>query len=755
MSLFSSILEATTAEPGPHFVAQGFAILALLVLAGILTARVLLREGEPAEADPARDHKTLLVGLAWGTGVIPTVALVAHLFLGLPVSRTLLVACALLNGAVSGAFLLRRHGELPAWRALLAPAHLRSHLGSLLPILAAALAVAALYALKHDSTLFFEACTNRSVAIAAGWDFTDQSLLYSVQGDTRLGNTGVMAAFAVLFYRFSERALSALCGALLALGGYVLGASLSGRPAWGWAAALILSLSPGVAAMPGVDANLLTMAFSTPLFACLTARRGGWGAAGAFFGLVVLMRHVMLPALPAMLALAALRSRSLRAVGSFALVFFVMTLPMHVHHYLAMESVLAFETNRQFPALGYSFFGLDFEWRGLLNWPLHEQLVRTPHNPFPMLVGWPVHLAANLGLLGFGAMLLGFVAIWRRSATQGLFWLLWSAPIYALLMLQEAWDYPNKMGVIIVLFGAFTAWIVAGARFVLERPRAGIPILAGLALATHLAAGAAATWQVPEDTRYYSLGYVQSPRGHARDEPHQVRHAAQLAADIGLLPGPARWARYGPLFERSKLSDLDCADDKRWGSPTGPPAWGLCEIPDRGAPVTIELDLSEPPYDRGVPVRLSDKPPHVDLSELRAHAPDGVHLEVAHVYGVETPWSSRPVTLLAGVADVTGLVVSFKESPWWAVTGSPRPTERQRDNDLRCYALARLLKAMSRCVPDAVEELASPVIRLRVPSGGLTIGLEVNLVANNMVLRKGTVSREGVKLSAPFAWWHN
>ncbi len=752
------MLDATPREPNQLFVLEGLLLLALLLFVGLLSARAFFREPGAGADDADHEIKTLLVALGWSTGIIPTAALALHLFAGLPVSRTLLLLCALLNGAISGAALLRRRpGDSPL-KVLLGLRATRAGLRRLLPVLLGAAVVGAVFALKYDPTYFHGACINRSVAIAAGWDYHGAELLRSNEGDVRIGNTGVLAAFAVLFFGYSERALAAVCGALFALGGYVLGAGVGKGPAWGWGAMALLALNPCVASIPGVDSNVLALAFSTPLLAYLHTDRARWGVAGAFFGLVVLIRHIMLPALPALVLLAWLRTRRPRAVGAFFAVFFAVTLPMHVRHVLALGCLLCFESNTQFPSMSYDLLGFELRWQGLLNWPLHDHVVRTPHNPFPMLVAWPLHLAANLGLVAFSAMALGFVTTWRASAARASFWLLWSAPVLAGLMIQEAWDYPNKMGALIVVFGAFAAWTVEGVSFVLRRPYLGVSALAVAVVLSQLGVEAVRDWSVPQDARYYSIEYVRPPRGYAEEEPRQVEHAARRATQVGLLPDAGRWTPYGPLFHRANLSDLLCSEDKRWDSGAGPMAWGLCGLPELGPPVTVEIDLSKPPYGDTAKVRLSAEPPDVDLSGLTDPDPDDNGSPVAFVHGIKTPWGTRPVTVWGMVADVSVLYVSFQQDPRWELAtggGRGQGDQQSRDDETRCYALVTLGNVGGRCTPAIVKELTSPVLRLRLPSGGLTLGVEVNIVADHLQIRKGIVSERGVELSKPFVWWHN
>lgn len=50
---------------------------------------------------------------------------------------------------------------------------------------------------------------------------------------------------------------------------------------------------------------------------------------------------------------------------------------------------------------------------------------------------------------------------------------------------------------------------------------------------------------------------------------------------------------------------------------------------------------------------------------------------------------------------------------------------------------------------------ASPIVRVRLPAGGVTVAANVNDVAHLAFLWRGTVGRDGVTLQAPVELWHN
>ena len=492
------------------FVTLPLATLALAV-SGWLVALALLPRLPHATATEA-DLRTVLLALGWGFGLTPTWAFFVHALSGPPVTPAWLLALAALQGWLAVEVLLRsgrvaRFGpellDLPRLRAVF-----RNH-GALL---AGALAVGLLYFLKHESSVSPSSCIGEAAICAVGHGSPGQDVLRDNIGDARLGNSGVLSGFLALYGDAGFRVLYALVGVLLALGGALLGQRTGGAKqrtgdslqragtarVWAWAGLLFLPLNPYVASIPLLDENLLTLAWSVVLLPLLFGPPRGqshgdgapiqavpWTAVGALFGLVVAMRHPMLVCLPALLLLAwtdavPVRLR-LQRVGRLLLGVTLLTAVENLHHLLALGSLLRFEHNTQYPPLPYSLFGVPFVWEGMVNWPLHDTLIRTPHNPFPTFALWPLWLADHLGLLLTATLPLGVWALWQRAPREAAFWLLWWLPVHAGLSLQEAWDYPNKMGILVIVFAPFLVWSLHGLRLVVSHPRQAVPALLVLA----------------------------------------------------------------------------------------------------------------------------------------------------------------------------------------------------------------------------------------------------------------------------------
>jgi len=727
---------------------------AVLLVPGILTAALLKgrREGArrsgTAPGSAATEHTAhqALTAIGWGAGIVPTLAFFISLLTPLHLSFGLILAVGLVHSAFSAALLMREGGKQRVLEEL-DPRRWRAACGRpAAQVIGAALAVGLLYFLKYDRSLAFnESCIYTTALTATGHVNPELRLLVENIQDARLGNTGVLAGFVALFGQLGFRILYGVCGVLLALGGWSLGWVSSGRNSWAWLGLLLLPLNPSVAGIPLLDENLLTLTFAGAGLPLLL-HRPRWFAAGALIALAVTMRHVMILAFPATLLIVWSSEQRWKALGRYTGAFFLFTLPENLHHIMAPDigSLLRFESNPQYPSFPYEIFGIQMHWNGLLNWPFHDTIVRTPGNPFPTFVRWPLWIADHLGLVLFALLLIGFVTVWKsaRGRAFAMFWLLWWLPVQLSLAVQEAWDVPNKMGVIVIVFAAFVAWIVHGARWVREQPLPGLVALGTLVVLGIGASAGVKTWRPPVDERYYTV-YP----GERKEFPARVEDKAERLTDIGLLPDFAQLNRFGTFLSLRKISeiwpDLGApkveAERRAWG-------WFPSETPPPGPPVIVELDLRRPLYGRTDFLTLlhDDREPDIDLVAVP---------EMARLSGLTVEWDGKPIMLYTTRSNDVSLLQLFFVDPTELELERPFADP---DAIEQCK-LFSLLGGMEGECGDPIELNAEPrrVLRIRMPAGGLSVATTVNRSAQKVLLWKAVVTPQSLKVQEAFEPWHN
>ncbi len=752
--------------------------LVVLIVPGALFAGWLapaLATIDPARPDgsasPRAGLVAVLLTLGWGIGAVSTVAFYAYLFGGWHVSRTTMALTALAHVALVVGV---------RWRSVPAGGRLRA----LLPIdlVAAAwrrhwlvLVISALvglvYFLRHDGSLATFSCIYGTTGIATSPIAGGETLLHVNVDDARLGNTAVLSGLVALFLPYSgDRVLYGLCGILLALGGWLLGWQTGRRAGWGWLGLIALALNPYLLSVPLIDENVLSLSFSAVALPLLLLARPPWLVTGLCFGLVLCMRHVLVLSVPALLWLAWTAGSAnqgasaaggrrgawlgrLAPVGWLCLGLLLATFVEHLHHLLSLGSLLRFESNPQFPKLPYSFLGLSFHWEGMLGWPFYDTVVRTPHNPLPMIVTWPLAVAVHLGAVGFALALAGTVAVFTWSRRVAVFWLLYVAPVAFMLAVQESWDHANKMGVVLILFAAVAVWLVAGARYVVARPANGVTVVAALTALCLLGGHYARAWHVPADPRYLAHYPDERP-----EVPSFIAHALAETTAVGLAPDYRRIDRYSRFLGRLGDGGLSLAQlGGRFGPQQNPWAWRVNDetasaAPYARPPVTVALDLGRPVWDRSDLLQVTDGPPHVDLT-----SGDGLYI----ISDLALGWDRAPLTIYAIHGQGATVLHAFF---------GPYASLRARDLDpdkrlpmracemLDCTAGRPSSPEASLCSVPRHEISAPPAgeaLRIRMPAGPVSVVFTVKLVGDRARVWLGRVGPDRVDLSDSVVHWHN
>ena len=727
---------------------------------GVLAFTALLVPGlcvaltwHPApRADDEGPLMHLALALAWGFGLTPFIAFCWVVLLEVPLTPWVTLGAAALVTVLALAVFVRRGRQVPeALRHLGRPAA---------AVLVASALVGVVYLLKYDRSVFFlESCIHRVVMQTLRLTDTPIDILASNADDQRLGNTSVISSFVVLFRGMGFRVLYAFTGVLAALGGYLLGRRATGRRVGGWFGLILLPLNPYVARIPLLDENLLTLAYASlllPLMLRGRQRAGAvaagpaaqepvpWGHVGAVLGLCVMMRHVgILWGLAVLWALWRYEGDRRRALVRAFVTFNLVTLLGHVHHAVALGSVFRFESFGQIPSFQHNFVGA---YSGLLQWPFADALVRTPWNPLPTFLMWPVYLADHLGLVLFAAFLVGSVVLVRRHRDHGVFWLLWLGPAYLSLSVQENWDVPNKMGAIYILFHPFVVWAAVALAAAADRPRRIGLAIAVVALASGFGVRALRVVDVPADVRYYAAW-----PGEREEDPAYVRAERLLVTDVAPWPDFGRLGAAAQVLAPGKVTGLlrDLAEPTL--DPVGTPyGWFPGDGVDRSLPpVVVEVHLADRPFDAPAPIvrAIDDPDAPVDL-DLTAPGPPAV------VPNLRVGWTPRPVSVLTtrGGAKVTGLSLVFEA---W---GEPGDTERLAYLHERYH---RGLQMVLGWGPEDVlgartARIDGTTLRLRVPAGPFSLVESVNNAGQNYLFWRARLrAGEPVRLEGPWRVFHN
>jgi len=477
-----------------------------------------------------------------------------------------------------------------------------------------ALVVGLLFLVHYDRDLFQFNCINRAASLVLGAtrapDWATGTYILDGNHNVRLGNVCFVAPAFVAFDFPGPRILYAWIGALLFGWGVLLGRRVLSNPAAPLALGALLALNPYVLAIPIIDENLLACLLVTVLLAELAAKHRSAVWLGLVFGYLVGVRHITLLLAPGLLWAfhrgRPTRRRWLALVGATAAVGLLWA----VHHQRVFGSPFVFESfeeyHRDFP---HSFLGLEFGFRGLLNAPFNDRLVRTPYNAYPVFALMVLWVLNRFGLLLSALAPLG---AWRLRDARPSTWVLVAAvtPLLAMLGVLENAMQPNKLGMILAVVPCLALAIVAGGEAVAAGGKrlviawaVSVAVLAGIQLGL-------SKWDVPADARVYSLEdavRVERPEYLEWERTHLVRH--------NLLPDMRRVAEYSPFEPARKLRDL--VSDLTASTDITPNPRVLQPPLDANAnPVLITLDLSKPLVGRDDWVSLAARRPDFRLSPV-------------------------------------------------------------------------------------------------------------------------------------------
>ena len=724
------------------FLLGGLQAVALWALAGV--AFVLACRSTFDEEDEVRLFSLLLLGLGVGLGLVPATAFFFYTATDVVVSwlTTGLSACAwALVAAVIWRFRTRQTAVPFVPRASLRM--LRAHRWGL----ALSALVGAVYVLKFDRSVasIVATCVNEVAFMALDVLPSGAGVMRRNISDARLGNPAVIASFVAQFHGLGQRALMGTCGLLLGAGGYGLGLVVARRRSLAVFAAVALALNPWVLKFPLPDENLYTLAFASCWLPAMLLTRAPWWPIGLLAGLTIGMREPLWLAVPAIVIAA--RRDGLRGYFSVLSALALSTAPYHLHHHLALGSVLAYEGMGQVPTFMHGLGPLELPWQGMMNWPLYSEVVRTPHNPFPTFVLWPLWLLDHFGLLLSALAVVGAVTLFRRDRLLALVLAGIFFPVYAVLAVQENWDDPNKMGVLLIIFGPLVAAMVAGARAWLARPKRLTAAVVAVSICLWGAVAAVADWRATPDPRYKQAFGEEA-----------IEQSTLLERDAERLTGVAPWPDFGrlqdfyPFWSWARIIDFGHhVAAPRLGFRATPWGWFGHEVRAHGTAVNVAIDLRTPPWLNPAPVQLTDKPPDLDLTSA-------AYVQMASP--VEVPWSKRPLTVAvtpSGEA-VSGAMVAFgghKRVQQRKDALTRRGVERYRDVQFDLHWLLMREGQGGKAWQDRAAVPGSDVVVLRVPSGSFSLAFTVSARAVRTVVWRGHVGVGGVETAGPWYAIHN
>lgn len=339
--------------------------------------------------------------------------------------------------------------------------------------------------------------------------------------DQRLGSPVVAAPLFAAFGLLGFRLLFALSVALLLPCAILACRSLLGPEdggSWwpGLSAGAVLAWNPYVLSIDRLNPNLLVLPLALLLLHLLARRPVPAVATGVVLGVFAGIREEAVCFVPAIALWVLLggpdgrpafrrRLADLATIGGLTL---AAMLPVFFWKWYAFGNPLLhpsqyphFEGFR--PEFVHGFLGHEFRFNGLLGWPLHDHLVRTPHFGYPTFLLFPLVTLRSLGLLLCAVLAIGLAYLARRRWRVALLCVAWALPVFLLFAPQENWE-EVKMTFLLLCWPPLVPLLAAGLAALRRTPlprAAGW--LSGLTFALLLLGRLAASVDAPADDRWY------------------------------------------------------------------------------------------------------------------------------------------------------------------------------------------------------------------------------------------------------------
>ena len=347
-------------------------------------------------------------------------------------------------------------------------------------------------------------------------DLVDRDGFGIITKDQRIGG-GITASLPYAFFgQLGFRVLFAFTIALIIpLGFLVCREILPGRPFAAITAGIALAWNPFMLSVDRLNANAFSMPLMLLVLLLILRPRVRPVALGLVFGVLAGIRNEAVCFVPA-ICYWMLRPDGQRSFPQrFGRLFVVGTLtvvalsPVLYWKWYAFGNPLMHPSQYPHfqgfrPTFVHSLFGASFEFNGLFNWPLHTDLVRTPHFGYPTYLLFPLVTARAFGLVLSAMILLGVWSLWRDRRPLALFFLLWMAPVYVLFGPQENWE-EVKMTFMLLAYAPLAPFLAAGAVAAWDgfESKRMVAVFGGLCVFVFLSVKLIGMIEVPQDTRWY------------------------------------------------------------------------------------------------------------------------------------------------------------------------------------------------------------------------------------------------------------
>ena len=339
-------------------------------------------------------------------------------------------------------------------------------------------------------------------------NLVDEASFGIVSKDQRLGAAVFFSIPMALFNLLGFRLFHALSGVLLAVSGYGAARSIFDEPRALTSAAL-LSLNPYVLTMDRLSPSFLGAALLGLLVCLLLRDRVPGLLLGLLYGVILAVVEVSVLFFPAIAYLLWRRRMPLAQLLWMGIGVGLVIAPMLYWNRFAYGGLMVHPTQHLGlegfrPVFEHRFFFWRFDFNGLLNFPFHHTVVRTPHFPYPSFLLFPMVLVRSFGVVLAALTVPGLLYLRTRAPMQTIFLLLWLVPFSLFLACQENLD-EWKVSYILFITPALVIFMTGGIAAVTAKAELKRSLALACLVAVFLGGGVRLlrSAEFPADQRWY------------------------------------------------------------------------------------------------------------------------------------------------------------------------------------------------------------------------------------------------------------
>jgi len=291
----------------------------------------------------------------------------------------------------------------------------------------------------------------------------------SATGDQCIGGAAVLAMPLRLFGPAGAHLLYALIPAILSLLIHGMTARVFGRRWLAFCAQLLATINPFMLSYQALHPAFIATTLVAAIMYLLMEPARHYMLLGMLYGALVAVENAAVIFAPVILLMLATDHRAVLLTritdGGFVLLGFILALaPALYWKELAFGSILV-HPREALPGSAalfhHSLPGWKFDSAALFNFPLRDNVVRTPHFPFPNFLGMPMALARGFGMILAATFFLGVTPLHREDRRLTRFLLSWVILSFLWWGFQEDWD-ERRMAAAMIIVPATVLLMAAG-----------------------------------------------------------------------------------------------------------------------------------------------------------------------------------------------------------------------------------------------------------------------------------------------------